>query len=371
MHIALNLLYLLPGVVGGTETYARSLIRAFSRQQDDNEYSVFVNRESADLDVTPADNFSRVVCPINATNRAARYSWEQGAMPLQLLRAKPDLIHSLGYVIPLAASGPQVVTVHDVNYLGHKGWRTGVGRAAFRFFAERAVRRADRVIAVSRFSRDEIVKHMKVAPAKISVIHSAGKEAPRQKNGASATNDVVRSIGSPYIMAFSALSAHKNIPRLIAAFNRVSSVVPHDLVLVGHMPVKSGAREEIESVGESDRVHFTGYIPEADVAALCQNASLFAFPSLYEGFGLPLLDAQNAGVPVICSSAGALPEIAGDSALLFDPHSEEEIATALKRGLLDTDLRASLVAKGHENARKFSWDRTARETLDVYYDVAS
>jgi glycosyltransferase involved in cell wall biosynthesis len=371
MRIALNLLYLLPGVVGGTETYARSLIKALARQSDDNEYSVFLNRESAELDVTPADNFTRVVCPINATNRAARYSWEQGAMPLQLRRARPDIVHSLGYVIPLAARGPQVVTVHDVNYLGHKGWRTGVGRTAFRFFAERTVKRADRIIAVSRFSRDEIVKHMNVAPDKVTVVHSAGRDAlPGRKDDAGAS-DVVRSISRPYIMAFSALSAHKNMPRLIAAFAKISSIVPHDLVLVGHMPVKAGVRAEIEAAGGTDRVHFTGYIPEGEVAALLQNASLFAFPSLYEGFGLPLLDAQNAGIPVVCSSAGALPEIAGDSAILFDPHSEDAIATALKRGLLDTDLRQQLVEKGHANARRFSWDRTARETLDVYYDVAA
>jgi len=371
MRIALNLLYLLPGVVGGTETYARSLIRALSRQDDDNEYSIFLNRESADLDVTPSENFTRVVCPINATNRAARYSWEQGAMPLQLRRARPDIVHSLGYVIPLAARGPQVVTVHDVNYLGHKGWRTGVGRTAFRFFAERTVKRADRIIAVSRFSRDEIVKHMRVAPEKVTVVHSAGREASPQKRDAASPGGVVRDISRPYVMAFSALSAHKNIPRLIAAFARISSAVPHDLVLVGHMPVKAGVRAEIEAAGGTDRVHFTGYIPEPDVATLLQNASLFAFPSLYEGFGLPLLDAQNAGVPVVCSSAGALPEIAGDSAILFDPHSVDAIANALERGLLDTGLRTALIEKGYENARSFSWDRTARETLDVYYDVAA
>lgn len=371
MKVVLNLLYLLPGVVGGTETYARSLIRAFSRQGDDNEYSVFLNRESAGLDVTPGENFRRVICPINATNRAARYSWEQGAMPLQLRRIKPDLVHSLGYVIPLAARGPQVVTVHDVNYLGHKGWRTGIGRTAFRFFAERTVKRADRIIAVSRFSRDEIVRHMGVDPGKVSVVHSAGREdPPRSTNGAS-TSEVVRNLKRPYIMAFSALSAHKNIPRLISAFGRISSIVPHDLVLVGHMPVKSAVRAEMEAAGGDERIHFTGYLPETDVTALLANASLFAFPSLYEGFGLPLLDAMNVGTPVVCSSAGALPEVAGDAALLFDPHSEDDIAHALKRGLLDTDLRAGLIERGHENARAFSWDRTARETLDIYQQVAS
>jgi glycosyltransferase involved in cell wall biosynthesis len=371
MHIALNLLYLLPGVVGGTETYARSLIKAFSRQNDDNEYSVFLNRESADLDVTPSANFTRIVCPINATNRAARYSWEQGAMPLQLRRTKADVVHSLGYVIPLAARGPQVVTVHDVNYLGHKGWRTGVGRRAFRFFAEKTVKRADRIIAVSRFSRDEIVRHMRVPTDKVTVVHSAGRDAQTLRTGPRLASDVVRALPRPYIMAFSALSAHKNIPRLISAFARISGSVPHDLVLVGHMPVKAAVRAEIQAAGGSDRVHFTGYVPEADVTALLQHASLFAFPSLYEGFGLPLLDAQNAGVPVVSSSAGALPEIAGGSAIMFDPTSEDEMAGALRRGLMDAELRASLVRKGHVNARQFSWDRTARETLDVYYDVAA
>ena len=371
MRIALNLLYLLPGVVGGTETYAKSLIKGLARQGDDNEYSIFLNRESAELDVTPSENFTRVICPINATNRAARYSWEQGAMPLQLRRTRPDVVLSLGYVIPLAARGPQVVTVHDVNYLGHKGWRTGVGRTAFRFFAEKTVKRADRIIAVSKFSRDEIVRHMRVSADKVTVVHSAGRDAPALRAGPQVVSDVVRGLPRPYIMAFSALSAHKNIPRLIAAFARISAAVPHDLVLVGHMPVKAAVRAEIQAAGGSDRVHFTGYVPDADVAALLHNASLFAFPSLYEGFGLPLLDAQNAGVPVVCSSAGALPEIAGESAIMFDPTSEEAMAGALKRGLMDAELRASLVRKGHANAQQFSWDRTARQTLDVYYDVAA
>src|SRR4030095_11087285 len=139
------------------------------------------------------------------------------------------------------------VTVHDVNYLGHKGWRTGIGRTAFRFFAERTVKRADRILAVSRFWRDEIVKHMRVKPEKVTVVHSAGREAsPGRRNGA-AKSEVVRNISRPYIMAFSALSAHKNIPRLIKAFGKIASIVPHDLVLVGHMPVKSSVRSEMEA----------------------------------------------------------------------------------------------------------------------------
>jgi glycosyltransferase involved in cell wall biosynthesis len=269
-------------------------------------------------------------------------------------------------VSPLAAACPQVVTVHDVNYLGHKGRRTAIGRRAFRFVVERTVKRADRIITVSEFSKAEIVRHMHVAPEKITVVHSAGRES---YDDTSAPAEIVKRIGKPYIVAFSSLSAHKNIPNLISAFARISSRVPHSLVLVGHLPEKSGVRNELEAVGD-DRVIFTGYVPDGDVESLMRHASLFAFPSLYEGFGLPILDAQHAGVPVACSSAGALPEVAGSGALLFDPHSVEDIASALERGLLDVDLRQSLIAAGYENAGQFSWDRTARQTLDVYSAAA-
>ncbi|MEO8576095.1 MAG: glycosyltransferase family 1 protein [Gemmatimonadales bacterium] len=370
MLIALNLLYLIPGVVGGTETYARSLINALARQDDDNEYAVFLSKEAADLDVTPGPNFRRIVCPVVAMKRAARYSWEQAVLPLQLLREKPALIHSLGYVSPLAARGPQVVSVHDVNYLGHTGRRTAIGRRAFRFFVERTVKRADRVITISEFSRGEIIRHMKVPEEKVTVIHLAGKEV---ENGTEppAPTDSHRNIERPYIMAFSSLSAHKNIGRLVAAFKKISASVPHALVLVGHLPEKNAARSEIESTNGDDRIIFTGHLPDAEVECLMQNASLFAFPSLYEGFGMPVIDAQNAGVPVAASSAGALPEVAGEGAVIFDPLSVDDMANALQRCLLDMDLRLTLVADGYENAKRFSWAKTARETLDVYSAVAS
>ena len=369
MHIALNLLYLIPGVVGGTETYARSLIDALAEEDADNEYSVYLSREAADLDVTPGPNFKRIITPVVAMQRAARYGWEQAVLPFQLLLQKPDLVHSLGYVSPLAAQCPQVVTVHDVNYLGHKGRRTAVGRKAFQFFVERTVKRADRVITVSEFSRDEIVRHMNVPKDKVTVVHSAGRDSTDEAT-APHESGIVQSIGRPYILAFSSLSAHKNIPRLIEAYSKISSDVPHALVLVGHLPEKTEARTQMQSAGH-DRIVFTGYIPDEEVDALMRSASLFAFPSLYEGFGLPILDAQHAGVPVACSSAGALPEVAGEGAVKFDPQSVDDMAQALRRCLLDMDLRDKLIAAGYDNASQFSWSRTAQQTLDVYRAVAS
>ena len=369
MIIALNLLYLIPGVVGGTETYARALIHALAEEDTANEYVVFLNRESADLDVTPARNFRRVVCPFIAHRRAVRYAWEQTALPLQLMKAKPDLVHNMGYVGPLAARCPQVVTVHDLNYLGHQGRRTALGRRAFQFFVETSIWRADRVITISKFSRDEIVRHLHVRPEKITVVHSAGREPADVQPGESVEiSEAVRSVARPFVMAFSSLSAHKNIPRLISAFARISGEIPHSLVLVGHLPEKAEIRAEIERAG-SDRIRFTGYLPDEDVRALMHDTSLFVFPSVYEGFGLPVLDAQHAGVPVACSSAAALPEVAGEGALLFDPFSVDDMANAIKQCLVDMDLRERLLVRGHENARRFSWARAARETLNVYGSV--
>jgi glycosyltransferase involved in cell wall biosynthesis len=369
MLVALNLLYLIPGVVGGTETYATSLIHGLARADADNDYIVYVNRGAADLDVTPTSNFRRVVCPFIALRRIVRYGWEQAVLPFQLRREHPALVHSLGYVAPLAARGPHVVSVHDVNYLGHTGRRTAAGRRAFRFFVEQTARRAAHVITISEFSRSEIVKHLAVDEDKVSVIHLAGREENNDgSRGESRT--VAPRVSSPYIMAFGSLSAHKNLGRLVAAFNRISALVPHSLVLVGHLPENPTFRADLEQAG-SDRVKFTGYLPEEDVQALIANASLFAFPSLYEGFGMPIIDAQHAGVPVACSNAAALPEVAGDGAYLFDPYSVEAIATALKACLLDMDLRDDLIRKGYVNAKRFSWDKTARETLSVYSSVAS
>ncbi|MBA3341121.1 MAG: glycosyltransferase family 4 protein [Gemmatimonadaceae bacterium] len=367
MLIALNLLYLIPGVVGGTETYAKSLIRALAECDTENEYLVFVNQDSAELDVTPAPNFRRVICPFGAVRRSVRYAWEQGVLPIQLHRAKPDLLHSLGYVVPLAARVPQVVTVHDLNFLGHRGRHSAAGRRAFGFFVERSVKRSDHVIAVSEFSRSEIVKRLGVPASKVSVVHAAGRR--REEFEAAATmppSPLVRSVARPYILAFSALSAHKNVNRLLEAFALMKDSVPHSLVLVGHLPDKvHSVRHEIQSAS-AERVHFTGYISEADVRALMRGASLFAYPSLYEGFGLLALDAQNAGIPVACSNGSSLPEVAGEGAFMFDPLSVDDIAAALRKCLLDMTLRASLVEAGRRNARRFSWEKAARETLAIY-----
>ncbi len=369
MRIGLNLLYLIPGVVGGTETYARSLIHNLAKIDDENEYIVFLNKLGADMDITPGPNFRRVVCPFVPLRRMVRYGWEQGILPFQLGREKVDLVHSLGYVAPLGARSKQIVSVHDLNFLSHEGWGTAQGRRILRFFVERSVRRADHVITISEFSRDGLIRILGVPREKVSVTYlAAAQHLETDTSIPSSPYDPAE--GRPYILAFSALPSHKNIAALVTAFERIQDVVPHSLVVIGNLPGNADDRKLLEQKA-GKRIHFTGYLADSDVAEALKGASLFALPSLYEGFGLPVIEAQRVGIPVTCSNAAALPEVAAKGALFFDPLSVDDIASALKRCLLDPDLRARLVCNGFENARRFSWDKTATETLAIYESVAA
>jgi glycosyltransferase involved in cell wall biosynthesis len=174
-------------------------------------------------------------------------------------------------------------------------------------------------------------------------------------------------IREPYVVAFGGRTLNKNISHLIRAYARVKDAFSHSLVLIGHIPSNVDLSTETQEI--RDRVAITGYVPEEHILPLLSHADLFVLPSLYEGFGLPVLEAQQAAVAVACSTAGSLPEVGGEGALYFDPTSVEQIAESIRRCLADATLRSQLILKGRENLARFSWDKTARETLSVYQDV--
>lgn len=368
MRIGINLLYLLPGVVGGTETYAAGLLQGLAEIDRRNEYVVFVNLESENWPLPAA--YTRVVCPVRAANRASRYLFEQVRLSRLLVQYRIDVVHSLGYVGPLFARCPSVVTIPDLNYIAMKQSMPSMKRILLRFFSIRSAQRANRVITISDFSKSEIFRTIKLDPGKITVTHLG-----TIRNGASNSPgnwiELTRRyrIRPPYVTAFGGGVVHKNIPRLIRAFALVKDTFPHSLVLIGHLPADVDLAAESE--GTRDRITITGYVPEKDVLPLLGHADLFVLPSLYEGFGLPVLEAQRAEVAVACSSAGSLPEVGGHGALYFDPVSVENIAHTIRHCLADEKLRRRLILKGRENLTRFSWDKTARETLSVYQDAVN
>ncbi|SMP72775.1 Glycosyltransferase involved in cell wall bisynthesis [Desulfonatronum zhilinae] len=377
MRVGLNLLYLLPGIVGGTETYAAGLLRGLAEVEDGLEYVVFLNRESADWPLPDIPAFQRVVCPIRASSRAWRLLYEQFRLPALARRHGVDVLHSLGYVAPVLGRCPGVVTIHDMNTRGHGRSMPLFKRLALAFLVRLGAQAARQVITVSEFSRQEIHRHLGLPLERIHVVHEAPlsptsvhEEATASPVADASTNQQPRQPDAPFILAFASQSPHKNIPRLIEAFARIAPSVPHHLVLAGHLPGDGAVDRAIVRWDIAHRVRLTGYLPRPEVERLLTQAALFAFPSMYEGFGLPVLEAQAAETPVACARRGALPEVAGEGAVFFDPENVLDMAATLAHALTDEDLRHNLVAQGRLNLERFSWTEAARQTLNLYARAA-
>ena len=375
MRIGLNLLFLIPNKVGGTETYTIGLIHALSQIQQEHEYYLFINQESKSLNLTNHPKFHIVVCPIQAKYRAVRFLWEQIVLPWQVFVLRLDILHSLGYISPLVLPCKSVVTIHDLNFVSILEAFSWLNRVGHRFFVTNSAKRANHILTDSGFGKDEIVSHLKIAQEKISVTYAAPKV--RQPNVQSDSQWLLirqrLGIQKPYILAFSSLAPHKNISRLLEAFAilRTQKNFQGQMVIVGHLPVRGPALNDLIHKLElgANELIITGYLPDNEVTELLSHAALFVFPSLYEGFGLPVVEAMAAGVPVVCSSHSSLPEIAGDAAIFFDPLNTQEIVDVIMRIFDDEVSKQQLRERGWQNLQRFSWLKTARGTLDVYERV--
>jgi glycosyltransferase involved in cell wall biosynthesis len=372
MKIGINLLYLLPGVVGGTEVYAAGLLHGLAKMDQENEFIIFVNRESATWPIPEKPNFSRVVCPVQAILRSRRYVFEQCLFPLLLAKHKIDIVHSLGYVTPLMAPCRSVVSILDIVY-DYPGAFSYIKKQLLKLLVVASAQRAEHILTISEASREQIASRMYVRTGKVTVSLLAPKarKIGNEKNWADLSSAL--GICGNYILAFSSLSPSKNIPTLLQAFARLRTGLSKSvqLVLVGHQPMRGAhLRELTDSLGLQDSTVFTGYLSDDALALVLKHATVFVFPSLYEGFGIPVLEAMVAGIPTACSNVASLPEVAGDAALLFDPTSIEEMTEALTCLVTNPSLRDDLVAKGHKNVQRFSWANTAEITLKIYQKVA-
>jgi glycosyltransferase involved in cell wall biosynthesis len=289
-------------------------------------------------------------------------------------RQKLDLVHDPTGVCPLfLTAARRVVTIHDVFPYVSPHTSTTLDRLIYRLWLPLAVRRVDAVITDSQNSKNDILRFLPVKAGQITVIPVAASPNYRPLAAGQVLPVLERHrLPQPYILYVGSIEPRKNLLRLLQAYALLRESLPGwRLVIVGARNVwlSSSLTEEIERLNLKTWIHFTGYVPEEDLPALYNGAGLFVFPSLYEGFGLPVLEAMACGVPVITSQASSLPEVAGDAALLVDPHSVEEIAAAMLRVLSDPGLRQDLKFRGLERSAGFSWERTARQTIDVYQKV--
>jgi len=300
---------------------------------------------------------------------------EQLELPRLLRRHRVDLLHSPHFMMPLRRTCPTVVTIHDVIYLACKNdLPSWAGRAYYRKMMSASAAKADRIITVSEFSKSEIVRWLKVDPARIEVIHS-GISPVFQRVTDPLRLEAVRSkygIRKQFILFAGIYKPRKNHAALLRAFQRMTADgVCAQLVIAG--PVHEGERELKKLASElkiSDDLVLTGRVDDGDLAALYSAARVYACPSLYEGFGFTVLEAMACGTPVLCSPATSLPEVAGDAALYADPRTPESFSAALCRIFTDDALRAKLIEKGLQNCRRFSWQNAAAKTIAVYESVA-
>ncbi len=362
MRIGVNALYLIPGGVGGTEIYLRHLLAALAEIGSSDEFFVFVNRETVEAEpplVPAAANFHTVVCPIRATRRPLRLAWEQLGLPWQAASRRLEVLFSPGFTSPLFTAGRKVTVIHDLQHQRQPQNFGKVELAAWRALVWTSARFSPEVVTVSESSRRDIIAAYGLDPERVHVV----------RHGVEPELFEVRPDNSepPYLLSVSTLHAHKNWNRWLEAYARLAAEgFPHRLVIAGLM---GNYAEELDRVierrGLRDRVRLTGWVPRPRLRQLYASAAALVFPSTFEGFGMPVLEAMAAAVPVACSDIAPLRETAGDAALYFDPHSVDSIVDAVRRLLLDVDLRARLAGAGRRRAHEFSWAESARQTLAI------
>ncbi len=367
MHIGLNLIFLVPGETGGMEVYARELIGALlAEAPPGTRFTAFLSREAA-AGGPWEDGLATLTVPVNAQNRVQWVVGEQALLPRMAARAGVDLVHSLASTAPAWGRFRRVVTVHDLIYARFPEAHAGIRDRGMKVLVPLAVRRSDRVIAISQSTRNDLVQLLGVPDAKIDVVEQGMGSVSPPAATAAETRARFELGERRVLLSLSARRPHKNLAALIGAMARIPAEERPLLVLPGYRTRhEQELRERARAAGIETDVRFLQWMSGEDIEALWAVADVFVFPSLYEGFGLPVLEAMARGVPVACSNTSSLPEVAGDAALLFDPRDELAIADALRRLLSDGALREQLRARGLARAREFSWARTARLTLECY-----
>jgi len=349
-RIGVNALYLIPGGVGGTEIYLRRLLAALAAIDRENEYFVFTNRETGDL-VPAQANFHGKPQAVRASFRPARILWEQTVMAAEAARL--DVLFNPGFTSPVLAPCACVTVFHDLQHVNHPEYFRWFDLPFWKLLLWSSAHRARRLIAVSEATRADLVRVYGVPAERIDVVlHGVEPEFFA----------LDRSRTEPYVLCVSTLHPHKNLDRLIRAYARRKR--EWRLTIAG---MRGFFAEDLDrliaELGVGDSVRLTGWIPRQELLQLYARAQAFVYPSTFEGFGMPVLEAMAAGIPVACSDIAPLREVGGDAALFFDPLSEDAIASALDRITTDADLRARLTDAGPERARGFTWERAARETL--------
>ena len=361
----------------GIGTYIRNLVRALARLDNANQYTLIAPSPDVPEFSDLPSNFEIAVYA-----KQSRPGFAQAGFTWFLSRFPADLFHIPLNAVPMWMPKPYLVTIHDMSTLlfsNQKGYRSSLRL----FYLRRGLARADRVLAVSSATRRDVESVLQIPASRIQVVHNAPDPNFRQSSGKTEAEvqrvlDRYR-IHYPFLLYVGRTNPQKNIPRLVEAFAVLRGELQEHsryqdlrLIIIGDEISRHPAlRQAVIQSRVEDSVRFLGFVPIETLRAFYQAASAFVFPSLYEGFGLPPLEAMACGTPVVCSHVSSLPEVVGDAALIVNPENVFDIARGMREVLLNDTLREELIESGLEQARQFSWERTAEQVLQNYEEMTS
>jgi len=355
----------------GTGFYIINLINGLAKIKDGNDYYIFMNNELSKEFFNFENNNFHIINK-NFKNRIFRVIWQFFLFPFELKKLKVRVLHSPNYITPLFKLGFKViVTIHDLTFYLFPEKFTVTKRLFFKYMLPLFIKISDKIIAVSNNTKKDILKFFKISERKVIVTFESYPEYYTYNNDSNDQNILTKyGIGSKYLLFVGMIEPRKNILSILKSFKEIDSDLELDLVIAGK---KGWYYKEIElylekllRIGIKNKIIFTGYVSEPELKYLYQNAFIFIYPSIYEGFGIPPLQAMACKVPVITSNLSSLPEVVGDAAIMVNPYDINKISEAIKTLYIDFDKRSELVNKGVIQAKKFSLENFAKNTIDVY-----
>jgi glycosyltransferase involved in cell wall biosynthesis len=386
VRIGIDARFLTHPQAGGFKTYTTNLVAALAQVDSENEYVLYLDRApEAQTPLPTQPNFSSRV--VTGSLSLLGMPWrEQVGLPRQVVRDNLDLFHSPSLTAPLRLSCPLLVTIHDMiwhfpsSLTNHKKSKTGgFGKRAimnwyFRHVPEAAIRRAKIIVTVSHAAKATIVEHMGVSPEQIIVTHEAAGAIFQPVQAQDRLLDLRRRLNLPecFILAIGSADPRKNIRTLVQAYGKLPNALReryHLAIVWTHNRLADELAQQAESLGFRHQLHFVDRVSDEDLVSLYNAASLFVFPSLYEGFGLPPLEAMACGTPVIAADNSSIPEIVGEAAVLVGAENVTAMSQAMADVLSNPTRQTSLAEQGLRRAASFSWAKCGRETVEAYYQA--
>jgi glycosyltransferase involved in cell wall biosynthesis len=363
---------------GGIGRYTRELVNALVRASDDYGYHLFSARAPRELPVSqPLPSGKHIAhhrAPVGERWLYRLWYRLRVPLPIQWFTGQLELFHSPDFVLPpVRGNIPTLLTVHDLSFVHYPDTFTPALVGYLNKTVPASVRRATHILADSEATKDDLVSIWNTPADKVTVLYSGVNRKFRPESDAHKATMIRQKYGldaEPYLLSVSTLQPRKNYQMLIRAFRRVAAEYPHNLVIAGS---RGWLYEQIVAEARAQdltgRVKFIGFVDDNDLPALYSEAALFVFPSLYEGFGLPLLEAMACGVPVLSSDSSCLPEVAGEAAILISPDNQEDWTRVMLETLADPSRRMKMVAAGFLQAREFTWPEAARQLLSIYQNL--